>query len=254
VTERQRSRPWAPPKFIGFENEPIQLVLEGFEPPVQLTLEGFDNMIAAAPPRENLTDLLGSEASSPGRSVLVTFHDDELVRLNSLAEAAGLSLSAYIRACALGDPRPQTRPRASLNEDLRAHRSARFNRLGGKSAPTSVPLEEWLARYYPEDSITAAKVTPASSESDLTPVPGADDTDAVAVVVSSSTHADAAILTTPVVAARSGDPVARARVTAKLADIVAGLIPSRKLRERDEIGWHASADGGERPSHELLRS
>jgi len=103
ATKSHRSRQWAPPEIIGFESgPPVQLALEGFGPPVQHALEGFDD-ITAPPPRENLKEHLGSDGSNGGRSVLASFHDDELAMLDSRAREVGLSLSAYIRACALDD-------------------------------------------------------------------------------------------------------------------------------------------------------
>jgi len=52
-----------------------------------------------------------------------------------------------------------------------------------------------------------------------------------------------------------GDTTSRAWVIAKLADIVAGFISSRKTPVRGQVTWRADAIAGEEESdHELVRS
>jgi hypothetical protein len=261
AAESHRSRRWVPPEIIGFDSEPpVQLALEGFGPPDQLALDELDD---TASQRENSQVHLGSDASNRGRSILVSFHDGELALLDSRAGEVGLSLSAYIRACALDDPRPPTHTPASLGEDLKVYRSDRLHRFDGKPNRTTQPFDRWLARYYPEDSTAAPTIARPNPKSPPKLVHGTQHGEAPEAVsmamMLGQVEAGPAILTQPElarpeIAMNIGDIAGRARVIAKLADIVAGLISSRKRLVRDEVLWREDACAGEEANHELLRS
>jgi hypothetical protein len=56
--------------------------------------------------------------------------DAEHVQLVVKARAAGLSVGAYVRACALGDAGPRARRRATVDRELLAINNAALNRVG----------------------------------------------------------------------------------------------------------------------------
>ena len=72
----------------------------------------------------------GSERRQRGHTVHVRFDDDELARLEERAGDAGLSLAAYLRACALGAAGPRSRRRASVDRLLLAQTHAALSRIG----------------------------------------------------------------------------------------------------------------------------
>ncbi len=56
--------------------------------------------------------------------------DAEHVQLVAKSRAAGLSVGAYVRACALGDAGPRARRRATVDRELLAINNAALNRVG----------------------------------------------------------------------------------------------------------------------------
>jgi len=89
-------------------------------------------------------------------AVLVRLLPDERARIEAKARAAGLSLAAYLRACALGDAGPRARRSAPVNAELLARATAQLNKVGsnlnqiahalnGKDSPYEVFSVETLA-------------------------------------------------------------------------------------------------------------
>jgi len=122
-----------------------------------------------------------------------------------------------------------------------------------------------LASYYPEERATAATITRPAHQSYPKLVVGTQDSGATAEVVSLTTtlgqvQTGPAIPAQPEIARPEiemniGDTTSRAWVIAKLADVVAGFISSRKPPMWGQITRRADAIGGEEGSdHELLRS
>jgi hypothetical protein len=56
--------------------------------------------------------------------------DAEHTQLVAKSRAAGLSVGAYVRACALGDAGPRARRRATVDRELLAINNAALNRVG----------------------------------------------------------------------------------------------------------------------------
>ena len=56
--------------------------------------------------------------------------DAEHAQLVAKSRAAGLSVGAYVRACALGDAGPRARRRATIDRELLAINNAALNRVG----------------------------------------------------------------------------------------------------------------------------
>jgi hypothetical protein len=56
--------------------------------------------------------------------------DTERAELEARASASGLSLGAYLRACALGDAGPRARRRPSVEREQLARANAEINRVG----------------------------------------------------------------------------------------------------------------------------
>jgi hypothetical protein len=71
-----------------------------------------------------------SETRERRKRVTVRFLDSEFAVLESKAEAAGLSLGSYMRACSLGDPGPRAQRSPSVNRELAAQAIAELNKAG----------------------------------------------------------------------------------------------------------------------------
>lgn len=72
----------------------------------------------------------GSEARQRQHAVGVRLDEAERELLEARAGDSGLSLSAYLRACALGDAGPRARHKAPVNRELLARTNADLNRVG----------------------------------------------------------------------------------------------------------------------------
>ena len=89
----------------------------------------------------------GSQKRQRGKgAVLVSLLPAERALAEEKAGAAGLSLSAYGRACMLGDAGPRARRRLSVDRAALAHAVAEFNRAGGNLNQIARALNELLAR------------------------------------------------------------------------------------------------------------
>ena len=71
-----------------------------------------------------------SEARQRAARVTVRFLPDEHAELEARAAAAGLSPSAYLRACALGDAGPRARRSPTVERSLAAQAIAELNKAG----------------------------------------------------------------------------------------------------------------------------
>ena len=72
----------------------------------------------------------GSEKRQRLRLAQIRLDDAEAVKLDELASASGLSVSAYIRAAALKSAGVRARPRPSVDRELLARANADLNRVG----------------------------------------------------------------------------------------------------------------------------
>ena len=86
-----------------------------------------------------------SEARQRAARVTVRFLPDEHAELEARASAAGLSSSAYLRACALGDAGPRARRSPTVERSLAAKAIAELNKAGSNlnQIARAVNMEEW---------------------------------------------------------------------------------------------------------------
>lgn len=86
-----------------------------------------------------------SEARQRAARVTVRFLPDEHAELEARASAAGLSPSAYLRACALGDAGPRARRSPTVERSLAAHAIADLNKAGSNlnQIARAVNMEQW---------------------------------------------------------------------------------------------------------------
>lgn len=95
-----------------------------------------------------------SEARQRAARVTVRFLPDEHAELEARAAAAGLSPSAYLRACALGDAGPRARHSPTVERSLAAQAIAELNKAGSNlnQIARAVNMEQWPGT----SSVTAA--------------------------------------------------------------------------------------------------
>ena len=95
-----------------------------------------------------------SEARQRAARVTVRFLPDEHAELETRASAAGLSPSAYLRACALGDAGPRARRSPTVERSLAAQAIAELNKAGSNlnQIARAVNMEQWPGT----SSVTAA--------------------------------------------------------------------------------------------------
>lgn len=86
-----------------------------------------------------------SEARQRAARVTVRFLPDEHAELEARAASAGLSPSAYLRACALGDAGPRARRSPTVERSLAAHAIAELNKAGSNlnQIARAVNMEQW---------------------------------------------------------------------------------------------------------------
>ena len=71
-----------------------------------------------------------SEKREREKRITVRFLDTEYEILMARADAAGLSLGAYMRACALGEAGPRAQRSPTINRELAAQAIAELNKAG----------------------------------------------------------------------------------------------------------------------------
>ena len=86
-----------------------------------------------------------SENRQRGKIVPTRFLPDEHAELEARAAAAGLSPSAYLRSCALGDAGPRARRSPTLDRELAARAIAELNKAGSNlnQIARAVNMEQW---------------------------------------------------------------------------------------------------------------
>ena len=86
-----------------------------------------------------------SEARQRAARVTVRFLPDEHAELEARAAAAGLSPSAFLRACALGDAGPRARRSPTVERSLAAQAIAELNKAGSNlnQIARAVNMEQW---------------------------------------------------------------------------------------------------------------
>jgi hypothetical protein len=72
----------------------------------------------------------GSEQRKRQHVVRMRLDDDELVQIEARAGNSGLTVGAFLRACALETAGPRARRRAPVDRELLAHTNADLNRVG----------------------------------------------------------------------------------------------------------------------------
>ena len=95
-----------------------------------------------------------SETRKRSKIVPTRFLPDEHAELEARASAAGLSPSAYLRACALGDAGPRARRSPTVERSLAAQAIAELNKAGSNlnQIARAVNMEQWPGT----SSVTAA--------------------------------------------------------------------------------------------------
>jgi hypothetical protein len=89
--------------------------------------------MSAAPPSTppaSRSGASGSEKRQRGKVISVRVSPDEETALLAKAQAAGLSLGSYLRACALGEAGPRAKRSPPVNALLLAHAVAELNKAG----------------------------------------------------------------------------------------------------------------------------
>ncbi len=86
-----------------------------------------------------------SENRQRGKIVPTRFLPDEHAELEARAAEAGLSPSAYLRACALGDAGPRARRSPTVERSLAAQAIAELNKAGSNlnQIARAVNMEQW---------------------------------------------------------------------------------------------------------------
>jgi hypothetical protein len=72
----------------------------------------------------------GSEKRQRGHVARIRLDDAEQVKLEELADASGLSIGAYLRACGLKSAGVRAKRRPSVDRELLARANADLNRVG----------------------------------------------------------------------------------------------------------------------------
>lgn len=88
-----------------------------------------------------------SEMRQRLKGAFVRFDEKEYTELQTRAERAGLSLAAYLRACALGDAGPRARRSPTVNRELAAQAIAELNKAGSNlnQLARAVNMKNWPA-------------------------------------------------------------------------------------------------------------
>jgi Mobilization protein NikA len=76
------------------------------------------------------------------RMAFIRLDDAEFTELESRARAAGFTIGAYCRACALGDAGPRARRRVTVERELLAGNTAELNHIGGNLNQMARALNE----------------------------------------------------------------------------------------------------------------
>lgn len=86
-----------------------------------------------------------SEKRQRGKIVPTRFLPDEYAELEGRAAAAGQSLSAYLRACALGEAGPRSRRSPTVERRLAAQAIAELNKAGSNlnQIARAVNMKDW---------------------------------------------------------------------------------------------------------------
>lgn len=86
-----------------------------------------------------------SETRQRAARITVRFLPEEHAELEARAAAAGLSPSAYLRACALGDAGPRARRSPTVERSLAAQAIAELNKAGSNlnQIARAVNMEQW---------------------------------------------------------------------------------------------------------------
>ena len=72
----------------------------------------------------------GSEKRQRNRHILIRVTEDELAAIEARADASGLSIAAYLRATALGNPGPRARRRPPVNHVVLRQLLGELGRVG----------------------------------------------------------------------------------------------------------------------------
>ena len=103
-----------------------------------------------------------SEKRERQKSVRVRLNDAERVLLEDKASRSSLSLSAYMRACALGDPGPRARRSPTLNQEIASAAIAALNKAGSNLNQIARAVNENRRPPTPEITDAAAAVRQAA--------------------------------------------------------------------------------------------
>lgn len=107
----------------------------------------------------------GSETRRRGKgAVLVRLLPEERALLETKADAASLSLAAYLRACGLGDAGPRARRRPPVNAELLARAVAQLNKVGSNLNQIAHALNAGRSHYEAFNIETLAEVRQAVAE------------------------------------------------------------------------------------------
>ncbi len=100
-----------------------------------------------------------SETRQRAKRETIRFLDEEHAAIQAKADAAGLSLGAYLRACALGDAGPRARRSPTVNRELAAHAIAELNKAGSNlnQIAHAVNMKHWPGTASIEESASAVK-------------------------------------------------------------------------------------------------
>jgi hypothetical protein len=72
----------------------------------------------------------GSQRRQRQRKIGVNCDDAEFLTIDHKAQAAGMSLASYLRACALGSPGPRAKRSPPINAEALANATAALNKAG----------------------------------------------------------------------------------------------------------------------------
>jgi hypothetical protein len=126
----------AQPAIIGFDEETAAV-----EAPAAIRLP-----VPAETERPKRKQRSGSQKRRRGKgAVLVSLLPEERALAEQKAGDAGLSLSAYGRACMLGNAGPRSRKRLPIDREALAHAVAEFNRAGSNLNQIARALNEIAA-------------------------------------------------------------------------------------------------------------
>jgi hypothetical protein len=72
----------------------------------------------------------GSQKRRRNRTIEVCCDEAEFVIIDDKARTAGMSLSSYLRACAIGSPGPRAQRAPTVDAEALAHATAALNKVG----------------------------------------------------------------------------------------------------------------------------